>query len=173
MARPSNRDQILDTLEQVIVDHGAASVTLELIADEAGVSKGGLLYHFPSKSAVFHGLLDRCDAQIDDELVTCPDDPADLVRWTIGLAYGSAERPSRLWQAVIDASGSGDQSYDERLIALIERSYEPLRRLGPVAAAHTRLVADGLYFGPYLGTPTPPIELVEGVIDAIVAELPR
>lgn len=172
MARPSSRDQILDTLEQVIVDRGAVSVTLELVADEAGVSKGGLLYHFPTKSAMFHGLLDRCDAQIDEELRTSPDDPADLIRWTIGLAFGSAERPSRLWQAVIDASGSGDSSYDDRLVALIERSYEPLDRLGPVVAAHTRLVADGLYFAPYMGTPTPAVELVEGVIDAIIAELP-
>ncbi|MAT04074.1 MAG: hypothetical protein CL424_03405 [Acidimicrobiaceae bacterium] len=171
MARPSNRDLILDTLEQVIVDRGASSVTLELVAEEAGVSKGGLLYHFPSKSAMFHGLLDRCDAQIDEELTSAPDDPAELVRWTIGLAYGSAERPSRLWQAVIDSSGSGDDTYDERLVAIIERSYEPLDRLGSVAAAHTRLVADGLYFGPYMGTPTPAIELVEGVVETIIAAL--
>ncbi|MCB0967868.1 MAG: TetR/AcrR family transcriptional regulator [Ilumatobacter sp.] len=171
MARPSNRDLILDTLERLIVERGAIGVTLEAVADEAGVSKGGLLYHFSTKSALFHGLLDRCDAQIDDELTTAPDDPAELVRWTIGLAVGSAERPSRLWQAVIDAAGAGDESYDARLVEIIERSYTPLQRLGPAVAAHTRLVADGLYFAPYMGTPVPAPELVDGVIDAIVARL--
>ena len=34
-------------------------MTLQAVADEAGVSKGGLLYHFSSKSELVRGLVER------------------------------------------------------------------------------------------------------------------
>ena len=37
---------------------GAAALTLDAVAAEAGVSKGGVLYHFGSKRALIDGLLD-------------------------------------------------------------------------------------------------------------------
>ncbi|GCB56911.1 hypothetical protein rerp_33190 [Rhodococcus erythropolis] len=46
------RDRILDALEKLLLVSGVAQVTLEGVAAEAGVSKGGLLYHFPSKEAL-------------------------------------------------------------------------------------------------------------------------
>ena len=38
---------------------GAARSTLDAVAAEAGVSKGGVLYHFASKRALIDGLLER------------------------------------------------------------------------------------------------------------------
>lgn len=38
---------------------GAIALTLEAVAKEANVSKGGLLYHFPSKEALVRGLLEH------------------------------------------------------------------------------------------------------------------
>jgi len=46
------RDRILDALETLLLDDGADKATLEAVASRAGVSKGGLLYHFPSKDAM-------------------------------------------------------------------------------------------------------------------------
>jgi AcrR family transcriptional regulator len=53
------RDRVLDAYETLLIDHGAGAVTLDAVAAEAGVSKGGLLYHFASKDALVSGLLDR------------------------------------------------------------------------------------------------------------------
>lgn len=50
------RDRILDAAYRVASDHGAGHLTLEAIALAAGVSKGGLLYHFPSKEALIAAL---------------------------------------------------------------------------------------------------------------------
>ena len=53
------RDRILDAALQVIAQAGACRMTLDAVAEAAGVSKGGLLYHFPDKEALLRSLLDR------------------------------------------------------------------------------------------------------------------
>jgi AcrR family transcriptional regulator len=53
------RDRILEAAERVITDVGPARLTLDLVAQAAGVSKGGLLYHFPSKELLLIALAHR------------------------------------------------------------------------------------------------------------------
>jgi AcrR family transcriptional regulator len=50
---------ILDAAEHVVVEGGALRLTLDAVAERAGVSKGGLLYHFPSKEALLQAMLER------------------------------------------------------------------------------------------------------------------
>ncbi len=52
------RTRILQAAAKVIRQEGAMALTLDAVAKEAGVSKGGLLYHFPSKDALVRGLLE-------------------------------------------------------------------------------------------------------------------
>lgn len=51
------RQGILAAARQVISAQGVPRLTLEAVAAQAGISKGGLLYHFPTKDAMLHGLL--------------------------------------------------------------------------------------------------------------------
>jgi AcrR family transcriptional regulator len=53
------RERVLEAAEQVVGDVGAARLTLDLVAQTAGVSKGGLLYHFPSKESLLNALAHR------------------------------------------------------------------------------------------------------------------
>lgn len=59
------RDRILEAVERVVADVGAARLTLDLVAQAAGVSKGGLLYHFPSKESLFSALAHRYVESMD------------------------------------------------------------------------------------------------------------
>lgn len=52
------RTRILQAAAEVIRQEGAMALTLDAVAKGAGVSKGGLLYHFPSKDALVQGLLE-------------------------------------------------------------------------------------------------------------------
>ncbi len=56
---PEARTRILDAAEAIVRRAGVAALTLEATAREAGVSKGGLLYHYGSKEALLTGLLNR------------------------------------------------------------------------------------------------------------------
>jgi AcrR family transcriptional regulator len=53
------RTRILDAAEAQVRARGVAGLTLDAVAKLAGVSKGGLLYHFASKEALLTGLLAR------------------------------------------------------------------------------------------------------------------
>lgn len=55
--RSNTRQQILDTALTIAASEGPRHVTLDAVARESGLSKGGLLYHFPSKDALIEGLL--------------------------------------------------------------------------------------------------------------------
>ena len=52
-------ERILEAAERVVTQVGAARLTLDGVAQEAGVSKGGLLYHFPSKESLLTALAQR------------------------------------------------------------------------------------------------------------------
>src|SRR5690606_9822070 len=47
--RPSGRTSMIEAAERVARRDGPGAVTVEAVIREAGVSRGGLMYHFPSK----------------------------------------------------------------------------------------------------------------------------
>ena len=57
--RPSAKDDILDAAEAVVIEKGAAHLTLDAVTERAGISKGGLRYHFESKEALLIALVER------------------------------------------------------------------------------------------------------------------
>lgn len=63
---PANtRQDLLLAANQIVLSKGVTHLTLEAVAKKAGVSKGGLLYHFPSKEALIKGLIEHLNAQFD------------------------------------------------------------------------------------------------------------
>lgn len=58
MTRPDRRHALLAAAARVVQAHGTDRLTLEAVAAEAGTSKGGLLYHFPTKDALIAGLVE-------------------------------------------------------------------------------------------------------------------
>ena len=62
------RDRLLDSAEAVLTEHGSQGLTLAAVAAHAGVSKGGLLYHFASKDALITALIDRLIAGFDEQI---------------------------------------------------------------------------------------------------------
>jgi AcrR family transcriptional regulator len=58
--RTSNsRDEILDAAQRIVERAGAGNLTIDGVAREAGLSKGGVLYNFPNKERLLKGMLDR------------------------------------------------------------------------------------------------------------------
>lgn len=55
----NSRETILDAAQKVAVEKGAGKVSLDSVAKEAGLTKGGVLYNFPSKEALISGMLNR------------------------------------------------------------------------------------------------------------------
>ena len=87
---PGARVRILDAAEQLVASIGGAHLTLDAVAQRAGVSKGGLLHHFPSKDLLLVGMIERHIERTDQRCAlvrrALPDEPAsDLKAWIIAL----------------------------------------------------------------------------------------
>jgi AcrR family transcriptional regulator len=98
--RPSQRNAILDAALTPLKNGEALS--LESAARAAGVSKPGLMYHFPTKEALVAALVDhlmaRCQQDLEAllpaggaETMTARDRIAAYVRWTITTEHDSTD----------------------------------------------------------------------------------
>ena len=77
------RANLLEAATRQIVTDGFHSLRLESVAREAGVTKGGLFHHFPSKMALLEGLYEDGAQQFEErleELMAC--DPIAHGRFT-------------------------------------------------------------------------------------------
>src|SRR3954447_22045743 len=61
------RDRLLDAAATVVHRDGAQALTLDAVAKEAEVSKGGLLYHFKSKNDLVNAMVERWMAEFQRE----------------------------------------------------------------------------------------------------------
>ena len=117
MKSEQTRGRIRVAAAKVIERDGAGHLTLEKVAAEADLSKGGLLYHYPSKDALLQGLLDH------------------LLENRAGLIEGSGSAASvsdsTLLNSLIDADF--DLPKDERIMAqgLIAASAENPELIAP------------------------------------------
>lgn len=59
------RTRLVDAAMATIHAQGLVGLTLDGVAKAAGVSKGGLLHHFPSKDALVEAILRRLFADFD------------------------------------------------------------------------------------------------------------
>lgn len=67
-AKVSSRTKILKAAGQVAREVGPGHLSLDAVAQRAGVSKGGLLYNFPSKAKLLEALVEQHLADFDAAL---------------------------------------------------------------------------------------------------------
>lgn len=67
--RPSKRTQLLEAALRVVEEGGVTAATFESVAEAAGVTKGGMLYHFPSRDALLQALHEHLAEQWEADMV--------------------------------------------------------------------------------------------------------
>ena len=55
----NSKQDILDAAQRIVARNGASHLTIDAVAREAGLSKGGVLYNFPTKEKLLEGMLER------------------------------------------------------------------------------------------------------------------
>lgn len=66
--RSTTKQKILEAAAEISRESGPGNLSLEAVAAKAGVSKGGLLYHYPSKTALLKAVVEGFVASFDEEL---------------------------------------------------------------------------------------------------------
>jgi AcrR family transcriptional regulator len=138
------RDELLDAAEALLADQGAQALTLAAVAERAGVSKGGLLYHFSSKDALVRGMVERLIADFDD-LVAAQNHPTYTRRYLAATFEAIRGDRLRRWAVVTGAAG------DPALLAPLREAMARWHTEGlgedpdPMAARVVRLACEGLW----------------------------
>ncbi len=167
-------DRLLDAAERVVARDGVRGLTLEAVAHEAGVSKGGLLYHYPTKSALIIAIVERfanrCEADQAAALAADPHAAGAFARaYLLARARPPDPNVAPVQTALLAAAATDSQYLDpfrKRLVAWQARLEAD--GIDPAAASIVRLAIDGLCLGQLLGVPVPEGDLRQAVIDALL-----
>ncbi len=170
------RAKLLDAAATVVRRDGVQAMTLARVAEEAGVSKGGLLHHFGSKEELVTGLLQQTltDAAAGLDELTSGDEPGAFARAYLEYVRRPDEHHADTATAVFAAAAAGDGE----LGAAVEVFEGWQRRLmhedglDPALGLLARVVGDGLWLIDLFGLARPSeaeraavIDLVAGLFD--------
>ncbi len=168
-ARPDTKSRIICAAEEVVLRDGVARLTLEAAAAEAGLSKGGVLYHFPTRHALVAAMVDGIIEEFDRDILhrlDGNDGPGAFARAYIGatMAPGSPrpdgqdhqDRQDRLGAALI-AAAAAQPSLLVPLQSAADRWQARLADdgLDPGVATVVRLACDGLWLCDLFGLAAP------------------
>ena len=176
-ARSATRRKILQAAGQVVMDRGVESLTLDAVAKQAEISKGGLLYHFPNKNALIVNLAEQllqdfeAALQSEFEQDDAPGTPGQwiraYVRSTERMSQESLALIARLSSVLIEMPPEllqAMKAYEQRLHQHLESD-----GLDPIQARIIQLAIDGLWFSEVFQMAVPNEERRAQVVETLLA----
>lgn len=173
----SARDRILIAYEDLLIESGERGATLDAVAARAGVSKGGLLYHFGSKDALTAGFIERLLALTEEDVSLMREAPAGVVDYLIRTSVNAGTELDRALIAAARLAQTSDPRAGDALASIRTRWLDVVTEAvgDPVAARAIVLISDGLYYNSALmglGAPDPADTSEEG-LDRLLAVIAR
>jgi Transcriptional regulator len=170
----SRYGDILSAASNVVKTLGAEKLTLDAVAKEAGVSKGGLLHHFPNKQALIHAMAKESSRQFVADLnAKVENSPSDGGRWTRAYLEATCEDAANEHSKELSTALIASLYSNPDILAKLRTSYSGWQKniendgIDPVAATIVRLAVDGLWLAEIFGLGNLDPELRNQVIDAL------
>ncbi len=174
MRKPEKLEELLHAAHQVVMRDGIARLTLDLVAREAGVSKGAVLYYFPTKNALIGALI---NSGMD----------CHFMAWQEKISQ-ETPGPGRATRAMLKAHACPPDGMEERggagmlaavandpeLLAIIRNRITEWQQillndeLDPTTILLIRLAMDGLKFNDLMGVCPPSAEARRRVIERLL-----
>lgn len=140
-------DRLLDAYSELLIEGGEKAATLDAVAARAGISKGGLLYHYGSKDALTAGLIERLSHLVDEDVAAMAADPEGPVAFFIRTSTATATPFDVAYNATVALAQGGDASAAAAIADARARWHSALLpEVGdPDAATALIFMSDGLY----------------------------
>ncbi len=145
---PLARERVLDAFQGILIEDGERAATLDATARAAGVSKGGLLYHFASKEELAHGLLERLAELNIADLERMADASEGPLSYYIRTSVMEDDALDRALSATSRLAQGGHPGAGEALRSIRRQWAEAIRPhvRDDTALDLVMLLSDGLYF---------------------------
>jgi AcrR family transcriptional regulator len=174
-----SKDRILDSAEQIILRDGIMHLTLDAVAVESAMSKGGLLYHFHSKDDLIRSMIRRLHEQYEAEVArVAAEDPNPVgrkVRAMLRVSFPKEPcehcmRMERVAAALLAAVATNPGLLDDTRKHSADTERELLNDgLDPVLAMVIHCAADGIWMSGLFGLEHPAGSLRTQVIERLLA----
>lgn len=172
--RSLTRKALLRAASEVVRAEGVSGLSLEAVARKAGVSKGGLLYHFSTKDALLTAmvtdLLERFEVELEQELRRDEEPgPGRWLRAFVRATFATPPPDFDLTAGILAAAAT-----DPLLLAPFRGAFKRWQQLAesdgldPALATLIRLAADGLWFADLLDVAPPTGLLRTRVLDTLL-----
>lgn len=184
------RERVCQAAMRIADRDGLLNLTIDNVAAEAELSKGGVLHHFPNKEALLLGVITHFSELIESSMTRAvADDPNPNYRWIRAMLAleGQSEQAS-------DGAGSNGgltpESLDRFMLSILAVSVHHPELLKPIHAIGQRLrgrltavpeegleqlmmwlVVDGLFLWRFVGLVQPNDPLIAQVMEALAQRL--
>lgn len=182
------REHILQAAGRLVLTEGVSALTLEAAAKAAGISKGGLLYHFPSKEALMLGMIDarhewiKTEHKAERDKLPDPTGPGSWHRAFINSGFNSGLMGCDDVTTSMLAVVAQEPSYHSRLLEGLAE-WNKLRDQDGVPRAVSNLIhtsIDGIKLHKIMGLPTPSQQevsdlksLLHKLVDDSISNIPE
>lgn len=169
------KEKILNVANKVIAEKGLNCFTLEEVAKEAGISKGGLLYHYPSKDQLIEGLIQNYLVGFENKVTERAKDQLEesSYGWLISFIQEqfslTSSKDSNIISGLLAAAVLNKELLDPFMkkrkdwIEKIKRSNDPI--IGLIVS----FVCDGIVFSNLLGVEVISEDVKEKVLERLVS----
>lgn len=165
------RTRVMRAAAEIVAESGVAGVTYEAVAERAGMTRSGVVYHFPSKRDLLAGAHEHFAQQWHEQtaarLPTTFEDATAEARLRAFVQQHATVAHENLVEVL--AQMTGDRAARE-LWSDIEARWAPLPdATDPVSLRHfaARLAAHGLWLHQVVREPELTQEQVQATVDAI------
>ncbi|WP_181350172.1 TetR/AcrR family transcriptional regulator [Thalassobacillus sp. CUG 92003] len=150
MSRSSRKIDILHAASSIVRERGIFNLTLEAVAEQAGISKGGLLYHYPSKEALVQGMVEHLANNYSEKIANNAEaDPKEKGKWTrafLDVTFKQSYQNKDMNAGLLAAKAVNSDLLDPIRDAYAEWQHEIEHDgLDPVKATILRLAIDGMW----------------------------
>ena len=150
MTGNTRKIDILNAASKIVSEQGIFSLTIEATAAEAGISKGGLLYHFRSKEVLVEKMVEHLARNYRDKISSHVEEDLDeRGKWTrayIDVTFKNSYKNKNMHAGLLAA-----KAVNPNLLGPIREVYSEWQGdiendgLDPVMATIIRLAADGIW----------------------------
>ncbi|RAL24145.1 TetR/AcrR family transcriptional regulator [Thermoflavimicrobium daqui] len=169
----STRSLILKSANRLVLEEGVSKLTLDNVARLAGVSKGGLLYHFPSKKALILGMIENLISKFNDNVKVNIDDQdnksGQFLRSYLKSTFTDSNLSKEMNTSLLAAVAN-----NPALLEPIRQHYYQWQQqiekdgIDPILATIIRLAADGLWYAEFFDLAPPNNQLRSHILERLL-----
>jgi len=167
----TTRQQILMVASQIVQRDGVSRLTIDAVAREAKLSKGGVLYHFPCKEALVSGMIMDHIESFTHDLTHNLAEETGLGQWLRAYLRASDDTVHKEPDPVVCLIAAIATNPD--LLAPLQQHFALWQEqvvhdgLPPALATLLRLAIDGLWFADLFQLAPPEGDLREEVLQLL------